>query len=681
MAAAIPICIPNNCSWNESSQIFKQDKSQPRSELQLVDEALRKLRSIHGPVCVVSIAGPCRKGKSYILSRIFDQPNVFGLGNSFDPETMGMWMWVVPEKYRDNTGQEFTVVLLDSEGIDAVGSQVVNDHAIFILSVLLSSVLIYNSVGVPTRTDLETLEYPFHLSPVTEISQKTNLHKITGIQVDVLFGLEVALSFGIELEEKNRKDAIPFQHFLTFRGHIINLCRRIQLLAGEKIDDETARRVFPSFVWLLRDVVLQLPKGIENLKKYFLEKVFKTGKARSDKSQKVVDNILKYFPDFDAFPLCPPSADPEVIQDLPDSWGQGTVDSSFVEGVENFKRLMKPKLCPKKSFVGPGLVTGEALAILFEEYVREINTPGAVPIVQNAWDVVTENKCTEFLENAKAVYNAGMKELCLPCDDMKIRRLHETQFVEALSFFENNTEDIDLAARWKYIEKLADYANEEESVLLRDNNRKTELECDHLIKSLREIYLEPVFSDLRDPDCSDFVVMEERLRSAYAKIEIEFSKQAPRSSLSSNCGYVYERQHSKEMKQNLDQVKFRRKYSEEIASERKARELQAEETEKMMRANALLKENTMEIENKIAQLTQEYEEEHRELLRTMAEEMKLQQQEAQSAITKARASAETDRQTHLQQRRQLQAQIEEIRQRMRDQNDTINSLQEKLRRM
>ena len=165
MAAAIPICIPNNCSWNESSQIFKQDKLQPRSELQLVDEALRKLRSIHGPVCVVSIAGPCRKGKSYILSRIFDQSNVFRLGNSFDPETMGMWMWVVPEKYRDNTGQKFTVVLLDSEGIDAVGSQVVNDHAIFILSVLLSSVLIYNSVGVPTRTDLETLEYPFHLSP------------------------------------------------------------------------------------------------------------------------------------------------------------------------------------------------------------------------------------------------------------------------------------------------------------------------------------------------------------------------------------------------------------------------------------------------------------------------------------------------------------------------------------
>ncbi|XP_015763808.1 PREDICTED: uncharacterized protein LOC107342813 [Acropora digitifera] len=96
-----------------------------------------------------------------------------------------------------------------------------------------------------------------------------------------------------------------------------------------------------------------------------------------------------------------------------------------------------------------------ALATLFEEYVREINKPGAVPIVQNAWDVFTEKKCRECLENAKAVYDAEMKELCLPCDDMKIRRFHETQLIEALSFFENFTEDIDLTARMKYIEELA----------------------------------------------------------------------------------------------------------------------------------------------------------------------------------------------------------------------------------
>lgn len=45
-----------------------------------------------------------------------------------------------------------------------------------------------------------------------------------------------------------------------------------------------------------------------------------------------------------------------------------------------------------------------ALATLFEEYVRSINSPGAVPIVQRAWDVYTKTKCTEFLEIAKEVY-------------------------------------------------------------------------------------------------------------------------------------------------------------------------------------------------------------------------------------------------------------------------------------
>ena len=45
------------------------------------------------------------------------------------------------------------------------------------------------------------------------------------------------------------------------------------MIAGQPLDDEDSRKVFPSFVWLLRDVVLSLPKGVENLKKYFLEKV------------------------------------------------------------------------------------------------------------------------------------------------------------------------------------------------------------------------------------------------------------------------------------------------------------------------------------------------------------------------------------------------------------------------
>ena len=45
-----------------------------------------------------------------------------------------------------------------------------------------------------------------------------------------------------------------------------------------------------------------------------------------------------------------------------------------------------------------------ALAALVEEYVRAANSPGAVPVIQSAWDVFTKTKCTQTLNDAKAVY-------------------------------------------------------------------------------------------------------------------------------------------------------------------------------------------------------------------------------------------------------------------------------------
>ena len=52
------------------------------------------------------------------------------------------------------------MVLLDSEGIDAASSVGYDDNQMFTLTVLLASVLIYSSQGVPMMRDLEELEYP-----------------------------------------------------------------------------------------------------------------------------------------------------------------------------------------------------------------------------------------------------------------------------------------------------------------------------------------------------------------------------------------------------------------------------------------------------------------------------------------------------------------------------------------
>lgn len=55
---------------------------------------------IQDPVCVVAVAGPCRDGKSYILGELFGEMGVFSIGHKMDPQTLGLWMWIVPQKYK-----------------------------------------------------------------------------------------------------------------------------------------------------------------------------------------------------------------------------------------------------------------------------------------------------------------------------------------------------------------------------------------------------------------------------------------------------------------------------------------------------------------------------------------------------------------------------------------------------
>jgi len=71
------------------------------------------------------------------------------------------------------------VVLLDSEGIDSAANEGFHDHQIFTLTVLLASVLIYNSQDVPSRHDREGLEYPFSKS------DQQYLHILEDIQTHV----------------------------------------------------------------------------------------------------------------------------------------------------------------------------------------------------------------------------------------------------------------------------------------------------------------------------------------------------------------------------------------------------------------------------------------------------------------------------------------------------------------
>ena len=75
---------------------------------------------------------------------------------------------------------------------------------------------------------------------------------------------------------------------------------------------------------------------------------------------------------------------------------------------------------------------------MVELYTKAINTPGAIPNVQNAWDLVVQKKCSDAKKTAMKTYNDFMmSELSpkLPCDSDEIRKCHNAAFARLESCF------------------------------------------------------------------------------------------------------------------------------------------------------------------------------------------------------------------------------------------------------
>ena len=133
---------------------------------------MKILEGITNPICVIAVVGPCRSGKSYLLNQLIPfKGSPFELGHTMDPETMGIWMWDTPFQHTLKSGKEVTVILLDTEGVDAIKSGSRGDTQVFTLSVLLSSLLVYNSTQVSKRENLDQMTYPIIFDSFVESQQ------------------------------------------------------------------------------------------------------------------------------------------------------------------------------------------------------------------------------------------------------------------------------------------------------------------------------------------------------------------------------------------------------------------------------------------------------------------------------------------------------------------------------
>ena len=150
---ALPLIISSNDNWNSDSlELVTAKKGNHDHTLKLVDDTLELLCSINKPLAVLSICGPFRSGKSYLMSRILGMPGTFKSCHGMRACTHGIWMATTVLEC-----QEFATIVLDTEGIDAVGASENMAMSLLTLTTLLSSFLIYNSKRVPQNVDLDKM--------------------------------------------------------------------------------------------------------------------------------------------------------------------------------------------------------------------------------------------------------------------------------------------------------------------------------------------------------------------------------------------------------------------------------------------------------------------------------------------------------------------------------------------
>ena len=121
------------------------------------EETKQFIRSIAGPIAIITIAGAYRLGKSFFLNRVLlKRKQGFEIGGTVNACTKGIWIWgeVIPAMY---DGKPISILVADTEGLASIESDPNHDVKIFALAILTCSHFIYNSRGTIDKDALDKL--------------------------------------------------------------------------------------------------------------------------------------------------------------------------------------------------------------------------------------------------------------------------------------------------------------------------------------------------------------------------------------------------------------------------------------------------------------------------------------------------------------------------------------------
>lgn len=269
----------------------------------VTEEGASYLSSLDRPLAVIGVVGRQKTGKTFFADRVIldHKPAVTSTGVSHTIQTGTRGICVFPEEISADNDPEKHIIVLDSQGMGSPENDQNFDSRIFSICVLMSSLVIYNSIGAIDEGALESIELVGHLAKE------------------------------IKLEDAKGK-----------------VCTSL----------------FPSFFWLLRDFSLRLedPQGKKINAQEYLESCLETTKGLSEANEKrnKTRRVIKYlFEQRDCGTLVRPALTEFEVQRL-DKLKSSELRPEFVDQCKKLRtKLLKSvdtKIVAKTAATGPILL-------------------------------------------------------------------------------------------------------------------------------------------------------------------------------------------------------------------------------------------------------------------------------------------------------------------------------------
>ena len=198
-------------------------------------------------------------------------------------------------------------------------------------------------------------------------------------------------------------------------------------------NDDEYWKCFPPFLWLLRDMHLEMPE--RDGKKLTPTEYLKTVVLSDDDSDSMKVAVRKsldqFFPSFECKTLPFPSKNETAMVNV--SKNLQEPDSLFNQGVEELIAFVKQNIPTKQVFAATGAkCDGSTFAIFVKKITEAINVPHSIPTIDTTWKMVVESRCKAAQEKLVQEYSSVLRERYGeiskggPLEVVSLMKIHDT---------------------------------------------------------------------------------------------------------------------------------------------------------------------------------------------------------------------------------------------------------------